>query len=189
MKYQVVPADFWDLTKLEAGTIVYDTHLLGGRWVILPFSLKQDFRLLIIRGPTATWCCYIGVSLSSPLSGLSYSDSPVSNFQCHGGLTFAGYGDDGIRPGGWYYFGWDYGHYGDWRDMPRPYRPMPIQRLGETRPWLADRKWTFGEVRQDIKEGVLRMKEIQESMKKSIIKFMPIFTSYRRRLIRVNGAE
>jgi hypothetical protein len=172
MKYPPlpVPADFWDLTKLEAGTIVYDLQVLLD-------SSKPNFRALIIRGPVA-WCCYIGVPLSSPLAGLFYSDSPVSEFDCHGGLTFAGYGDDESRPKGWYYFGWDYGHYGDWI--------IPISSLY---PSDTDRKWTFGEVRYDIEEGLLRMKEIQESMRKSMNKFMPKFTSYRKRLIRVNGAE
>ena len=188
MKYQVVSDDFWDLRELEYGTIVYDTVK---DWTI---SL---LRLLIMRG-TMSWCSYIGVALDSPLSGLSYQDDILSGFSCHGGLTFAGEGDDINRPAGWYYFGWDYGHGGDWTSIAKR-AVVSLFAAGSTSPVEIStdyKRWTFGEVKGEItfnslqmKEIItLRMKEILASLKKSNAVFPTPFLN-RKRLIRVNGAE
>ena len=56
-------------------------------------------------------CCYIGVPGDSPAVGFSYDDVTVS---CHGGLTFSG-SLEGFRDG-YYYYGWDYAHGGDYTD-------------------------------------------------------------------------
>lgn len=178
MKRKVVRDDFWDLRKLDLGTVVYDVII-------------ESFRLIIMRGP-AGWCSYIGVPFESPLAELPYESDLVSGFECHGGLTFAAPGDD-LRPEGWYYFGWDYGHGGDWTVYSDEMRRDPTDRrnIGGSLS-RAGRKWTFGEVKYDIEEGFLRMKEIerlafQACVSVSMRKTKRIFN--KKRLIRVNGAE
>jgi hypothetical protein len=222
MKRKAVPNDFWDLTKLDSGTIVYDiirgsvpeatrnmspdlssdpsgqnssyieTWELEVRRARDPNRSDNSLRLIIMRGP-AGWCCYIGVPLDSPLAGLPYSGE-MDRFECHGGLTFAGAGDGIHRPEGWYYFGWDYAHSGDWTAYIasiEEHSGGPISnRTGLPVSFPASatslRKWTFGEVKEEIEAGYQQLtREI--NLRKS--KVFPKRFFNRKRLIRVNGAE
>lgn len=71
-----------------------------------------EFRCLIMRGPAAI-CGYIGVKELNPLYGKDYFDPDV-DIDCHGGLTYSAMGNDTFkRPSGYWWFGWDYGHWGD----------------------------------------------------------------------------
>jgi len=167
MKRQVVPDNFWDLTKLETGTLVYD-------------MVKDGFRLLIMRGP-AGWCCYIGVPTHSPLARLEYDDPALSDFDCHGGLTFSNDGDDVWRPAGWWYFGWDYGHAGDWSPI---YDEAGINALS------AFHKWKFSEIKAEIESAFPQMKELCKNIpKKDMIvespNRQPVVRNGHKRLIRV----
>lgn len=71
--------------------------------------MDGEFRCIILRGPVSI-CGYIGVNKDNPLFQKGYDDLTI---RCHGGLTFADMGGDGFRPEGFWYFGWDYAHYGD----------------------------------------------------------------------------
>jgi len=72
---------------------------------------ESGFRCLVLRGPSHV-CAYIGVKENHPFYGKDYSDLNIS---CHGGLTFAQAGKDNEYKwsAGWWWFGWDYGHYND----------------------------------------------------------------------------
>lgn len=169
MKRQAVHDDFWDLRKIDTGTIVYDV-------------IRECFRLIIIRGP-AGWCCYIGVPLNSPLAELSYESDPVSGFECHGGLTFSAPGEGDLRPVGWWYFGWDYSHGGDWTAYSDEIRMLPFNN---------GRKWKFCEVKHGIEEGFRRMKELEKLAFQACVPVSMLLTKRvfnKKRLIRVNGAE
>jgi len=63
-------------------------------------------RLLVMRGGVAL-TAYVGVPPDAPAAGWGEELVPL---EVHGGLTFAGAGGDGIRPDGWWWYGWDYGH-------------------------------------------------------------------------------
>ncbi len=172
MKRQLVPDNFWDLTKIEKGTILHDV-------------VKDGYRLLIVRGPMA-WCCYVGVPLGSPLAHLSYEDEAVSNIECHGGLTYAGGGDDIYRPTGWHYFGWDYGHAGDWNPALVEFEKQS-GRLGEILPSLheGEKKWKLSEVKADLEAGFEQIKGICESLPKPrTFKSLPLVRNSHKRLIR-----
>lgn len=83
----------------EVGKIVHD-------------SFEDGIRFIVMRGPSS-WCGYVGVPLSHPLSGFHYDAIPVN---AHGGLTFASEGKD-VKDTSWpkdfYWYGWDYAHCGD----------------------------------------------------------------------------
>jgi hypothetical protein len=68
-----------------------------------------EFRCMIMRGPCSL-CGYIGVRKGNPIYGLDYDDVDID---CHGGLTFAKEGDGEKWPTGYWWYGWDYAHYGD----------------------------------------------------------------------------
>jgi len=79
-----------------SGTIYKDFMVLG-------------VRCLIMRGPGAL-CAYLGIPLNHTLAYKDYDDVDLD---VHGGLTFAGSGEDGYRPKGYWWFGWDYAHSND----------------------------------------------------------------------------
>ena len=114
----------WEQIKQkEPGTILHDAYTNGIRFIIL-------------RGPSAL-CAYVGVPLSHPLASFHYDDIPL---ECHGGLTFSGEGDK-WRPKDFYWYGWDYGHAGDWCFFDK--------QCGS-----SSKQWLVGDVIQDS-EGVL----------------------------------
>jgi hypothetical protein len=87
----------WEEIRAKpVGTILYD-------------ELDEGLRFIVMRGP-GHLCAYIGIPLDHPLANKSYDDLPV---EAHGGLTFAKKGD-GFRPKELFWYGWDYGHYGDY---------------------------------------------------------------------------
>lgn len=88
----------WEqLVSLKEGTVLVD-------------KFDEGVRIFILRGPSSI-CCYLGIPIDHPLAGLNYNNIPID---CHGGFTFGGEGDGGYRPGSFYYYGWDYGHSGDY---------------------------------------------------------------------------
>ena len=58
-------------------------------------------------------CAYVGVPSDHPLAGFSYMDL-LHLIDCHGGLTFSDEGDGEARPRGYFWYGWDYAHAGDY---------------------------------------------------------------------------
>ncbi|OGM09276.1 hypothetical protein A2Z67_05035 [Candidatus Woesebacteria bacterium RBG_13_36_22] len=166
MKRFNVSEDFWDLGKLEMGTIVYD---------VTDIEAFGSFRSIIMRGPMA-WCCYIGIPLDHSLANKSYEDDIFNPFHCHGGLTFAGGGDDVYLPSGWFFYGWDYGHAGDYAHYGSSSR-------------ASGKKWTFGELKKEIKES---LKDFRDVIGKYIVLDGPkpiLKRDYKKkRLIRIDKA-
>jgi hypothetical protein len=72
-----------------------------------------EYRVLIRRGFCAL-CAYVGVPTDHPWAGWDRRKIPV---EVHGGFTFCSVGD-GDWPVGYYWFGWDYGHFMDYRVFP-----------------------------------------------------------------------
>ena len=90
----------WEaVADAEVGHVYYD-------------AIDEGVRILVLRGPVAI-CAYLGVPSAHPLAGFSYDDIPLD---VHGGLTFGqdGDGSKGDWPAGWYWYGWDYAHSGDY---------------------------------------------------------------------------
>ncbi len=88
----------WEQIKeIKSGTILYD-------------EFDEGIRFIIIRGPSAL-TAYIGIPLNHPLASFDYDELPIS---AHGGLTYDGEGTGDPRPINFYWYGWDYGHSGDY---------------------------------------------------------------------------
>lgn len=110
------------------------------------------FRGLVIKG-FAGFCAYIGVPKDHCLA-----DMEGLEFDCHRGITFRGPGGDGIRPEGWYWYGWDYQHAGD-------HIALPENSLDEIPPELASviqslhggKKWTIPEIEQDLIDAAVEL--------------------------------
>jgi len=116
----------WDeLREKEVGAILHD-------------EFDEGLRFIVMRGP-ASLCAYIGLPQDHPLAGYNYELLPVD---CHGGLTFASEGKD-KWPEGFYWYGWDYSHAGDyafyWDEPP----------LAGSFPHDDEHKWLLGEVISD----------------------------------------
>ena len=86
-----------EIRAKEVGTILHD-------------EFDEGIRFIIMRGP-GSLCAYIGIPLDHPLANKSYNDLSVS---AHGGLTFAKKGEKGFFPEGFFWYGWDYAHSGDY---------------------------------------------------------------------------
>jgi len=114
---------FESLVDLKSGTILEDGH-------------ENGVRYLIMRGPNSL-CCYLGVPKDHPLANRSYDDIPLD---CHGGLTFSEKGDGEIRPEGWFWYGWDYGHAGD----------VSFDDLKYTMISSDEHKWIVEDVKKEI---------------------------------------
>lgn len=119
------------------------------------------FRGLILRSEFAL-CAYIGVPQDHWLA-----DMDSLEFDCHWGVTFNGEGGDGIRPAGWYWYGWDYAHAGDFLEMP-PELLEHLQDHGISPPWQRGKKWTVEEVEHDIVDSAVELQAaLDETMQKA----------------------
>jgi hypothetical protein len=92
---------------------------------------------IIIMSLHSHFTVYFGIPENHPLAGFSYNDLPIS---VHGGLTFAHKGDDKYLPVGFFWYGWDYAHVGDF---------TYFEGIEQT-PFKNDRDWTLKEVKDDI---------------------------------------
>lgn len=123
-----------DLYRLPVGTILYD-------------KFDGGVRILVQRGP-ASLCCYVGVPESHPLAGFNYSDLPI---RCHGGLTYSRKGEGVYRPGGFWWYGWDYGHGGDYVFYYIDVYPK----------YFSDfKKWLLKDVLEDIEDSIYDFKTL-----------------------------
>jgi len=109
---------------------------------------RQDgLWILVLSNGGRNFCAYIGIPVDHPLAGFDYELLPVT---CNGGLTFAGEGDGEYRPEGYYWYGWDYAHSGDfnwWGDNEQP---------------RADEKdWTLKEIKDDAWSAIYDMGKLK----------------------------
>jgi hypothetical protein len=93
---QLYPGSLSDPTAIPCGTVVRDWVEDGVRTLVM----KANFNL----------CVYFGIPLEHPLAHQAYDDLPI---RCHGGLTFGQEGDGRYHPKGYYWYGYDYAHSGD----------------------------------------------------------------------------
>lgn len=119
--------------------------------------MDAPFRCIIMRGPSCL-CAYIGVPLNHVLAG---KDPESMDIECHGGMNFADNGDGRLRPTGWYWFGWDYAHYGDYFFF---YDTIPA--LKEFQEWhlREDHKWFPDEVYEEVIDVVNQFKKMMSEV-------------------------
>lgn len=126
---------------------------------------ESGLRMLVTKGPFS-YCAYVGIRAEHPLAGI-----PHLRFSCHHGITFSGWGVEGsMRPAGYYWWGWDYGHctdYVDWELTLPPDAPRPLQeamaRLSDLRQRsgeaFSQKRWTLGEVAEEAMDALLELKQ------------------------------
>lgn len=105
-------------------------------------KFDEGIRFIILRGP-ASLCAYVGIPAAHPLAGHSYDWLPV---EAHGGLTYAneGGGEKGYLPAGFFWYGWDYGHCGDYAVYNDKYPEIKLSAMER-----SEKKWTPAEVEAD----------------------------------------
>lgn len=131
------------IAKDEMGTIYHD-------------EFDEGIRFIVMRGP-ASLCAYAGIPIKHPLAGKDYDDLPV---EAHGGLTFSqkGKGGDGCWPKGYWWYGWDYAHAGDFSF----YSLTGKYSLG-----LDEKKWIVKEVIEDSWDalyGLMKLMKLAEEI-------------------------
>ena len=89
-------------------------------------------------------CAYVEIPQEHGLYGVDYIDI---NIDCHGGLTYSKFDEDGN-----YYIGWDYAHYGDYAGYEMMF--PEICRIN-------GKKWTTEEIFEEVKQVINQLnKEI-----------------------------
>ncbi len=116
---------------------------------ILHDEFDEGIRFIIMRGP-ASLCAYVGISVDHPLAGKNYDDLPI---RAHGGLTYSREGGDNY-PAGYYWYGWDYAHGGDYCFY---YDKEPLAgRYSQSK----DTKWLVEEVIEDSWETLYDFRKL-----------------------------
>jgi len=106
---------------------------------LLHDETRDGVRFIVVQGPVCL-CGYVGIPLDHPLAGKHYDDIDLP---CHGGMTFSGEGTGEYLPKGFYWYGWDYGHAGNFMNLPGG--------IGDR---LGGRRWTVEEVVEDSREAI-----------------------------------
>lgn len=138
---------------------------------------SSGLRILVTRG-LASFCAYVGVQSDHALAGLD-----TLEFDCHFGITFQDWGQAGtVWPEGWYWWGWDYGHFTDCLELP----PDLAESAGTDCPELADaiarinlmlggsfamtpgKKWMLSEVFEDAVDVLMNLKTALEQSEKQL---------------------
>lgn len=109
-----------------------------GLWIIVTSNGGRNF------------CTYIGLPVDHPLAGYDYDLLPV---ECHGGLTYGREGDGEFRPEGYYWYGWDYGHYNDYSYWGREDQELPLP---------GEKDWTLKEVKEDALSAIWDMAKLRK---------------------------
>lgn len=110
--------------------------------------------IIVLAVGGRNFCTYIGIPVDHPLADYDYGWLPVD---CHGGLTFSGKGDGKYRPEGYYWYGWDYSHYGDYTPWGRE----------DEKPRADEKDWTLKEVKADAWNAIYdmgKLKKLAESI-------------------------
>jgi hypothetical protein len=94
------------------------------------------------------------------------ADMDALEFECHGGITFRGLGDDDHRPVGWYWFGWDYQHLSDKPVLPTEGMPSELVSMLEKH-FSPGKNWTVEEIEHELIDAAIALLAILEEVKTS----------------------
>lgn len=131
-----------DISAAKAGTIYKDVY-------------DEGLRFIIMKGGSSL-CAYLGVSIDHPVSGFAYDDMPID---CHYGLTFSG-DDNKNLPSGYWFYGWDYAHSGDYCDF---YDREPLKGVYNHD---DEKKWLVEDVESDAWEAIYQFKQLMKMSEK-----------------------
>jgi hypothetical protein len=132
----------WEVLDIPVGTVIENFEVEG-------------IRVLVMRGP-ASLCAYVGVPENHFFTRFNYDEIPL---ECHGGLSFSNFDETGLRPKGYYWFGWDYAHFMD--AITFKYEEPLLSLMKETGLSLSHGKeWTIEEVKKEATTVAYQLSEL-----------------------------
>jgi hypothetical protein len=96
---------------------------------------------------------YIGIEENHPLAGFDYEEIPID---VHGGFTFSRKGDGEYLPKGYWWYGWDYAHSGD------------FSGYYEADSYLAknSKKYTIDDIKNDVWSATYFFEKLKKILEK-----------------------
>lgn len=113
--------------------------------IVLDRGTENGFQYRIYNIGTHP-CAYIGVDIEHPLAGHDYDNLPIN---VHGGLTYARKGRGGYLPLGYWWYGWDYAHAGDY-----------VGYKTYVRDKSDDKKWITDEIKKHVWDVSFQFKQL-----------------------------
>lgn len=124
-------------------------------------------------------CAYIGVPHDHWMA-----NTEEVNFVCHRRITYRGEGGGELRPFGYYWHGWDYGHFGDrlsfgeddqefenlLESLPEESRAL-IRLMTQGTPEAPFKRWTVEEVEQDLVNAAVDLMDKMQQAASSLPRF------------------
>jgi len=107
----------------------------------------DGLRIIVLALRSSHFTAYIGLPIKHSLSGFDYNE--VSLIDVHGGFTFAGEGGENF-PAGYYWYGWDYAHCGDYA-FSKGDKPLE-----------GEKDWTLGEVIEDAGDTIYYFQKLRK---------------------------
>lgn len=114
------------MDELKHWGVVDKSKWGDGKWMSEPDKVQWTYKgypCAIVRGPSGSWCGYVGVGITSPAFGKAWDELEVS---VHGGVTYARLAEWDAEPEGISFvpptkgqgqvwaIGFDCAHYGDY---------------------------------------------------------------------------
>jgi len=133
------------------------------------YSVSPRIRFIISRG-YASLLAYIGIPLDHPMAGYDYEEM---NIKPHWEFTHSDKGDGIYLPADYWWYGWDYGHGGDFLFIDEG-KPRGVSLKYMNPDWLkknekffkkylekdSRKKWLLEDVIQDSRKTLENFKEV-----------------------------
>ena len=121
---------------------------------------ENGVRRLIMNIRGSHFTQYVGIPENHPLAGFSYENLPID---CHGGLTFSSKGKKETKfPEGFWWYGWDYSHLGDYiappKGLEKEFKEIEKKYPNKT----PNKDWTLGEEMGDAFSAICDFKNLMD---------------------------
>lgn len=130
--------------------------------------IYEGYRLVGVMNRMGFRCGYVGVTDKHPWYEKDYEDEGPNEVQCHWGLTYSGDGNhfDDMHAG-WWYFGFDCGHYLDLADYDSAFKYGLVSEKDHK--YLAWFNATAKDVTNDEDTPTIKTQEFVEEICKLIV--------------------
>ena len=114
----------------------------------------------LVRRSRMGFCAYVGAQREHVMSSIE-----DLTFPCHKGITFESWGDGEMWPTEWYWWGWDYCHYGDKLALPPEEQEVfskvmaEFEKLFDNPSRKPPKNWSFEEVKLDVLDVLTLLSE------------------------------
>jgi hypothetical protein len=121
-------------------------------------TLSSGGAFMVLRGALALHA-YLGMPRDNPLEAVAYDEilaASTRELRVHGGFNIGLFGDDSFWPAGYYWIGWDYGHWNDRTFIDfEPYKIGVPQEPGIPLRERERHGWTVLEVVADSRPAIV----------------------------------